>query len=73
MPTHPTLPLVPSFPTDQRALDAPHRQLLAPLADLLAAATAAAHAANDPPTAERLDQAWLLVVAAVVDTQGGIA
>jgi hypothetical protein len=73
MPTHHSLPLVPSFPTDQRALDAPHRKMLAPLADLLVVATEAAHAANDAPTVARLDQAWLLVVAAVVDTHGGVA
>ena len=72
MPTHLHLPVGPSFPTDHRDLDAPHRKLLAPLADLLAAATEAAHAANDAPTAARLDQAWLLVVAAVVDTGGEV-
>ncbi|MDQ2787124.1 MAG: hypothetical protein M3Y58_19205 [Chloroflexota bacterium] len=62
--------VVPSFPTDHRDHDAPHRKLLGPLADMLVVATEAAHAADDASTAERLDQAWLLVVAAVMDTLG---
>ena len=70
MPTHRRLPVISQFPADRRDLDAPHRTMLRPLADMLVVATEAAHAAHDAPTAERLDQAWLLVVAAVVDTQG---
>ncbi len=73
MPTHLTLPTVTDsdFPGDQRDRDAPHRRVLAPLADLLVVATEAARDAGDAPSAERLDQAWLLVVAAAIDTQGG--
>lgn len=57
------------FPADRRDHDAPHRRMLAPLADLLAVATEAAQAHRDPTTAARLDQAWLLVSAALLDTQ----
>lgn len=71
-PTNRTSPVVPAFPPDQRALDAPHRKLLAPIADLLVVATEAARAADDATTATRLDQAWLLIVAAVIDTHGSI-
>ncbi|MGI8854451.1 MAG: hypothetical protein ACR2JW_01745 [Thermomicrobiales bacterium] len=66
-------PTVSTFPTDTRDPDAPHRRLLAPLADMLGVATEAARAAHDTLTEERLDQAWLLIVAAVVDTQAGSA
>jgi len=65
-----TPPVVPAFPPDQRALDAPHRRLLMPLADLIGVAKCAARDARDPITEKRLDEAWILVVAAVVDTLG---
>lgn len=64
-------PFAARFPVDLRDLDAPHRRLLVPVADLLAVALEHAHAARDLRTADRLDQAWLLVVAALADTGGG--
>ncbi len=67
----PAAPFAARFPVDVRDLDAPHRRLLVPVADLLAVALEQSHAATDTRTADRLDQAWLLVVAAIADTGGG--
>lgn len=70
MSTSHTSPIVASFPPDHRDLDAPHRRLLGPLVDLLSVARRAALDANDASAARRLDEAWILVVAAAVDTEG---